>query len=98
MTEIGSSRSPGPTAALRHHAVVPHQPIGRGLCTVPQYRAGDGPGTDGHLRPKGPVESAYQRFRGRCAGRMGESDSEVLNSLGPVVVVMALGDDDLRCA
>ena len=41
------------------------------------------------------LESAYQRFDGRCAGCMRSPDAELLHSSGPVVLVVMLRDEDL---
>lgn len=47
---------------------------------------------------EGVLESARQRVRSRCAGCVRGSDAEVVDALGPVVLVVVLRDDHLGCA
>ena len=74
------------------------QALGGGLCAIAAHCGGDGLGTGSHVGLEGVLESARQRIGGRCAGCVRGSDAEVVDTLGPVVLVVVLGNDDLRCA
>jgi len=74
------------------------QALGRGLCAVAVHCSGDGLGTGSDIGLEGALESAPQRFGGWCAGCVRGADAEVVYSLCPVMLVVHLGDDDLRCS
>ena len=56
---------------------------------------GDRSGMHSHIGLEGVLECARQRVDGRYDGRVCASDSEVVDSLCEVVLIVVLGDDDL---
>ena len=74
-----------------------YQALGGGLCAVAAHCTGDGFGTRSHIGLQGSLESFRQRAGGRCTARVRGSDPEEVDSFCPVVLVVHLGNDDLRC-
>jgi hypothetical protein len=68
----------------------------RDVCAVSPYGVGDEFGVGGHVWLERVAEGLGQRLGGGCAGRVRGSDSEVLDSLCEVGLVVHLRDDDLR--
>lgn len=55
----------------------------------------DRSGAGSHVRLESMSESVHQRASGWCAGCVRDSNTEVVDSLCPVVLIVHLGDDDL---
>ena len=55
-------------------------------------------GTGSHTWWEGVLECTRQRVSGRSDGRVRSSDAEMVGALSPVVLVVVLGDHDLRGA
>lgn len=79
----------------KHSKISKSQAFSGNPCAVGAHCSSDGPGAGGHTRFERRLESARQRVSGRCAGRVRDSDPELVDALGPVVLVVVLGDDDL---
>ena len=64
------------------------QAMGGDLGTIAAHGAGDGLGTSSNIGLENVLEGAHQRVGGRCAGYVRDSDAEVTDALGPVVLVV----------
>ena len=72
--------------------------MGGGQGAIAAQRSGDGLGSGRHTWIEGLLENAGQRIGRWCDRRMRGSKPEVMDSLGPVVLVVDLRDNDLRHA
>jgi hypothetical protein len=68
-----------------------------GLCAVGSYRRGDAMGAGATSGWRAWLRAVAKRVGGRHARRVRDPDPEVADALCPVVLVVALGDDDLGC-
>ena len=71
------------------------QALGSHLSAIAAHCAGNGLRPYSHLGLERLFERARQRFAGGCAGHMCAADAELIDSPGPVVLVVMLWDDHL---
>ena len=76
----------------------PEQALGCNNCAVVEHLASGRPGTSDHVGPKGALESGHERFACHFARPVSHTDAKITDALGPVVLVVVLGNDDLRHA
>jgi len=97
VSNVGSTTSILSTGFGMGSVVGAYQAVGGDQCAVAAHCRGDGAGTGSHSGFEGVIECARQRVGGRYDGRVCASDSEVVDSLCEVVLIVVLGDDDLGC-